>query len=174
MRPRGIILHTSDSPFGTPALIDRWHKDRNFMRMPKFVNQEYPLKHIGYHYVITNGYKENSFEYDPAYDGAIHNGRQEVEIGAHAIGNNEDIGICLIGRNGKYSSAQLISAYMLIATLILRYNLKVASVKGHYETPAEMAKPESERKTCPDLAMNVVRTKLNGVMGLLQTYFLRC
>ena len=37
-----VIIHCSDSDFGTASVIDGWHKERGW-------------DGIGYHYVITNG-----------------------------------------------------------------------------------------------------------------------
>ena len=40
-----IILHCSDSEWGSASVIDQWHKERGWTE-------------IGYHYVITNGQTE--------------------------------------------------------------------------------------------------------------------
>ena len=45
-----IILHCSDSAWGSAAAIDRWHVERGMRR-------------IGYHYVILNGVRHSSGEY---------------------------------------------------------------------------------------------------------------
>lgn len=96
-----VIVHCSDSSWGNAAEITRWHLERGF-------------KTIGYHYVILNGmlspYKRHS-----DFDGHIETGRpldddadmELDEIGAHAFGYNDAVGICLIGLSGTFSDSQL-------------------------------------------------------------------
>jgi len=92
-----IIIHGSNSKFGNAALIDHWHRSRK----PK------PFDKIGYHVVIGNGWITPDL-YDPMFDGCVESGRHFMEVGAHAIGHNEDsLSLCLIGQNGVYSASQL-------------------------------------------------------------------
>jgi len=80
-----IVIHQSDSAFGTATLIDQWHKARGF-RM------------IGYHRVILNG-MVRAWQWRPECDGMIQEGRPYEMVGAHVAGHNRhSIGICLIGR----------------------------------------------------------------------------
>lgn len=96
-----VIVHCSASTWGNAAEITRWHLERGF-------------KTIGYHYVILNGRlapTKMHFE----YDGHIETGRpldddadmELDEIGAHAFGYNNAVGICLIGDSGRFSDAQI-------------------------------------------------------------------
>lgn len=70
-----LVVHcsaTRESQDIGAAEIDRWHKQRGFIR-------------IGYHFVIRR-------------DGTIEKGREISEPGAHARGwNHRSIGICLVG-----------------------------------------------------------------------------
>ena len=69
------IIHCSATPKGmdySAADIDKWHRQRGF-------------RGISYHYVIR-------------LDGSIEKGRDEIEMGAHCLGENlYSIGICYIG-----------------------------------------------------------------------------
>ena len=47
MKPTAIVIHCSDSSYGTVDIIDHWHKMRGWSG-------------IGYHYVIGNGYTTKS------------------------------------------------------------------------------------------------------------------
>ena len=84
MRPIDtIVVHCSDSDFGSAALVDEWHRG-------------YGWKCIGYHYVILNGVRSAGGEYLQWVDGVIEKGRPESEIGAHVKGHNgTSLGICL-------------------------------------------------------------------------------
>src|SRR5215207_5216822 len=83
--PAGIIIHHSAiaPPLdGTPvdaATIDRIHKRRGYEIF--YWGRVY---HIGYHYVILP-------------DGTVQQGRPEHCEGAHTLGHNTYLGICLIG-----------------------------------------------------------------------------
>jgi N-acetylmuramoyl-L-alanine amidase len=96
-----IVVHCSDSEFGNAALIAKWHIQKKW-------------DGIGYHEVILNG-KISSDITNFAMDGHLETGRpldqdsliSGSEIGAHVQGFNEgSIGICLIGKSGKFTSAQ--------------------------------------------------------------------
>lgn len=108
-----VIVHCSDSSFGNAVLIDNWHR-----------NRKPPFSMIGYHYVILNGrisaYKRHSF-----FDGHIETGRpldddkdmELDEVGAHAFGYNNSVGICLIGLSGTFTDSQLRSLQHLVGLL---------------------------------------------------------
>ncbi len=135
-----IILHCSDSEFGNALLIDFWHKQRGW-------------KGIGYHYVVQNGHpysKTNTPHKLTFLDGMIEAGRPERNGGAHARGHNKDsLGICMIGKPGEFTHAQLVSVRALILNIQNRYNLSIDDVYGHYEF--DLA------KTCPGLDMYFFR-----------------
>ncbi len=117
------IIHCSDSPDDrkvTVADIDSWHKQRGW-------------KGIGYHYVIYR-------------DGSIHNGRGELEIGAHCEGHNsESIGTCLIGQS-VFTKEQFTALKQLHAVLKIKY--PAIQSFGHRDfNPA---------KTCPNFDVKKV------------------
>jgi N-acetylmuramoyl-L-alanine amidase len=90
IRPRGIVIHHSAISPGTEENItaediEFIHKSRGFRAF--YWGRFY---HIGYHYVILP-------------DGTIQRGRPDHCLGAHAIGYNSYIGVCLIG---NFSSKQ--------------------------------------------------------------------
>lgn len=70
-----IVIHCSATRCNRPTpveAIDAWHRARGFAR-------------IGYHYYITR-------------DGIVHGGRPLYQVGAHAVGFNENsIGVCYEG-----------------------------------------------------------------------------
>ncbi|NJO17739.1 MAG: hypothetical protein HC877_18995 [Thioploca sp.] len=170
MRHKGIVIHCSDSNYGDANIIDSWHQERDFKRSNKYINKFYPLKHIGYHFVILNGYIDNSKDYVSELDGYIQYGRALGEVGSHAIGNNEDVGICLIGKK-EFSNHQIIQLYTLCLKLMLDLRIEYSAIIGHYETKYERNKPAP--KTCPNIGMNRVRTRLNAVQTQAINYLLQ-
>lgn len=111
---RKIIIHCSATPEGrgvTVTDIDRWHKERGFLR-------------IGYHYVVL-------------LDGGIRKGREDAETGAHCQGHNSDsIGVCYVGGCDKNmrpkdtrTAAQKESLRKIVGILKRRY--PGAEVLGH-------------------------------------------
>lgn len=98
-----VIVHCSDSSFGNAAIIDNWHRNR-----PK------PFRMIGYHLVILNGHID-SRHHNSRFDGHVETGRpfddnhviDSSEWGAHTLGENDGIGICLIGKSGEFTENQL-------------------------------------------------------------------
>ncbi len=157
---RQVILHCSDSSFGTVQLIDEWHAARGFKRR----DPDRGLTAIGYHYVIENGWTTSRHErdYDPMRDGQIVTARYEHEIGAHAQGSNDAVGICLIGK-ATFTRRQLTSMYALVIGVCLRNGSTFNDVLGHCETPVEVAKGHG-RKSCPNLNMDRVREKLRMML----------
>jgi hypothetical protein len=82
-----IIIHHSDSDYGSAAIIDKWHRDRGF-------------DELGYHFVIGNGTNSG--------DGQIEVGPRwtKQKWGAHDNAldnryNTNGIGICLVGNLNK-------------------------------------------------------------------------
>jgi N-acetylmuramoyl-L-alanine amidase len=86
INPTGIVIHHSTFPPGSPPGfrldadgLDAIHKERGFGIF--YWGRVY---HIGYHYVILP-------------DGTVQQGRPEHCEGAHTLGQNSYLGICLIG-----------------------------------------------------------------------------
>jgi len=135
-----LIIHCSDSTWGSAIDIDRWHRRRGWSG-------------IGYHYIVGNGYNNGKRQYNPVLDGNIETGRHENVVGAHVKGHNsESLGICLIGK-GYYTESQMVSVAILVHELLDRYNLPTEAVKGHYEF--------NKNKTCPMIDMKNFREALD-------------
>jgi N-acetylmuramoyl-L-alanine amidase len=119
-----IVIHCSASPNGRKTIIediDRWHVDRGFRRSSVYREKIRPhLNGVGYHWVIT-------------LDGTARPGRDEQEIGAHAVGHNaKSIGICLVGTD-KFTEKQWDTLKELILSVGARY--PDADVVGHRDIP---------------------------------------
>lgn len=147
---RKIIVHCSDSEWGSAAEIRRWHLERGW-------------RDIGYHFVISNGHIVPGL-YIPCIDGSIEIGRQldddgylsGDEIGAHALGHNAtSIGVCLIGKD-RFQPRQYDTLEILLEQLMTIYGLKISDVLGHYETESG----KKQGKTCPNID-GVVEAKLS-------------
>jgi len=139
-----VLVHCSDSPGGTASDIEDWHRARGFAT-------------VGYHWIIENGRTPGGRLEDPARDGLIVAGRDEVLEGAHEeLANGSAVAVCLIGRDW-FSGNQRASLYALLVSICFRYGLGWASVRGHYEL--------DDSKTCPNLDADRVRAKLALVLG---------
>ncbi len=148
-----IIVHISDSLFGSAREIRKWHLERGW-------------KDIGYHFVILNG------QILPAYflsclNGSIELGRpldgdsfiEDNEIGAHCLGyNDHSVGICGIGKD-SWQPGQIASLFMLLRALMRQFNVPVENVLGHCETESG----KREGKICPCLDMNLIRKELEDL-----------
>ena len=147
MRPiTRIFLHCSDSSFGDSELIEEWHRAR--------FSAGSSGRHIGYHFVVLNGRRRASDDYAEADDGVVEAGRPLYEKGAHVAGANADsIGICLIGRQGLHTVAQLRSCVHLVRSLLQTHGLAWSSVFGHYQHPGTS-------KSCPDFDIDHFRSLL--------------
>lgn len=140
MKVKSIVIHCSDSRFGTAAEIRRWHLENGWAD-------------IGYHFVICNGHVRRG-EFLRSMDGAIEVGRHTSQPGAHVgrVGRNKDtIGICLIGVN-EFTAAQLSSLTLLLLDLMARYELTPEDVVGHGEL--------DNQKTCPNFNVAAYRDYL--------------
>jgi N-acetyl-anhydromuramyl-L-alanine amidase AmpD len=126
-----IIIHCSDSGFGSREMIDAWHKARGW-------------DSIGYHYVISNGHPVTSAIYAPEWDGKVEIGRGHEIVGAHAVGHNAtSIGICLIGTAaGLFTPLQIKELAALVEWLRGTYNIPRGKVIGHRDV-------DTAGKTCP-------------------------
>jgi hypothetical protein len=132
-----VIIHCSDSSFGNAALITTWHV------LPKPIGRGW--SNIGYHYVILNG-RLSAFKHHSYFDGHIETGRpldddkdiENDEIGAHAVGWNHAVGICLVGLSGTFTEAQLRS----LAHLIKRLREQFGKIKVMQHSDVEPKKPQ--------------------------------
>jgi len=152
LRSEYVILHCTDSSWGTVESVRRFHVS------------ERGWADIGYHYLITNCYPTfesvKTHRLDLAYDGKVwkgrdldHDGDVEEEVGAHVQGwNKKSLGVALVGTGGIFTSAQIRSAVELIRDLCIRHEIAFDRVLGHYETGAP--------KTCPEIEMGWFREQL--------------
>jgi N-acetylmuramoyl-L-alanine amidase len=123
---KGAIIHCSDSPHGrgtTAKDIDRWHREP-----PRGWSK------IGYHFIILE-------------DGTIEKGRELNEKGAHALGYNHFIGICLIGID-KFTMEQYESLTNLLVKLVNDKEIVVDNILGHCDV--------NDNKTCPNFDISLI------------------
>jgi len=138
-----IIIHCSATIEGQDFDandIDKWHKEKGWTG-------------IGYHKVIR-------------LNGEVQNGRAITEIGAHALGHNDDsIGIVYIGgldeeRSPKdtRTQEQLIVMRNLCVELLNEFD-SITEIKGHNELP-------NVKKACPcfDVSDWLEATQLKDVL----------
>ena len=146
-----IILHCSDCNYGNVQIIDKWHKKRGFRK-------------IGYHYVILNG--RDKIRYRIERDGLIQKGRPVTEKGAHVSYHNENtIGICLIGKSGKFSERQIDSLFSLIYTLEKELSKKKIKIELH-----QHSEYDPKKKFCAGLDMKDLINKYK-LYVLVKDYF---
>ncbi len=133
-----IIVHHSDSDYGSAAIIDQWHRARGF-------------DELGYHFVIGNGTRSG--------DGEIEVGGRwtKQKWGAHDNAldnrfNEHGIGICLVGNFNKThpTAAQRRSLLKLVTYLMRTYHIPVSRVLGHGET---------KDTQCPGRYLNVAEIR---------------
>lgn len=135
-----IVVHcaaTKPSMDTTAADIDRWHRERGWLK-------------IGYHFVIRR-------------NGEIEEGRKVDEVGAHASGyNSSSVSICLIGglsedgtsSENNFTEEQWESFGAVIDTLTNKY--PNAKVIGHNDI---------SKKDCPTFDVGEWYAKYRGVEG---------
>lgn len=147
MKIKNIIVHCSDSSWGSAAEIRGWHLKKGW-------------RDIGYHFVILNGVVRPNFLIS-CMDGSIEVGRrldedlylEEMEAGAHTLGYNKNsIGICLIGKE-TFTDRQFESLVLLLESLMARYELDMDAVLGHCETASGI----KQGKSCPNFSMSAVK-----------------
>ena len=134
------MVHCSDSGWGDAAVIDEWHRARDFAM-------------IGYHLVVLNGYRK-SREFNPDEVGMVEKGREENLVGSHVRGyNRNSLGICYIGNaNNPPTDLMLDVLTERIIAWMDRYGVDVENVVGHTELDSG--------KSCPDLDMYKFRARL--------------
>ena len=173
-KPTKIIIHCSDSTWGSVAEIDKWHKARGW-------------DGIGYHKVILNGYVHPEWQCNPLYEGYIEDGRPLTKQGAHCKGHNSSsIGICLIGVD-EFTTAQYKSLKELCERLMARYDISSDDIYGHYEFSTKtcpnfnvddfvgnliVADAPSEVQFTPDMSSDIVTDEeMLDCMQTLRRYF---
>ncbi len=129
--PRGIVVHHS----ATPAQVRGQRVDAKFLdevHATRGWGVRYGQKtyHIGYHYVILP-------------DGTVEPGRPEWMPGAHTVGYNNYLGICLVGdfsdhdgRTAHPTQAQQDALAELIAAKMDQYHLAPARLYRHSDLDA--------------------------------------
>jgi N-acetylmuramoyl-L-alanine amidase len=146
-----IIVHCSDSEWGSAREIRKWHLERGW-------------KDIGYHLVILNSNILPHFSI-PCLNGSIELGRpfdgspfiEDNEIGAHALGyNDRSIGICGVAK-AEWHPSQIASLISLLRCLMKIFGIKAENILGHCETESG----KKEGKTCPNLDMDFVRREIS-------------
>ena len=142
-----IIVHHSDSSYGSAAIIDKWHRDRGF-------------DELGYHFVIGNGTNSG--------DGQIEVGPRwpKQKWGAHDNAldnrfNTNGIGICLVGNlnETRPTPKQLHSLLKLVVYLMRTYNIPADHILGHGETKVT---------ECPGRYMNVATIRAQAARMLAE------
>jgi hypothetical protein len=142
-----IIIHHSDSDYGSAAIIDQWHRARGF-------------DELGYHFVIGNGTNSG--------DGQIEVGPRwtKQKWGAHDNAldnryNTNGIGICLVGNFDKYhpTAAQQQSLIRLTAYLMKTYNVPADRVLGHGQT---------KTTDCPGRYLSVAQIRASAAQIVAQ------
>ena len=125
-----IILHCSASSFGNAVLIDSWHRQRGWTG-------------IGYHAVILNG-QITARCFNKFFDGTIETGRpfdddnliDAWETGAHTLGKNKCLGICLIGESGKFTQNQYAALYQFLTRMQILFK-KIDKISQHSDHDAK-------------------------------------
>jgi len=146
-KPEYIIIHHSLSHWGCKRAIDRWHKRRGFGVRVK--NRKI---HIGYHYVINNGYptyKSLKEGYQVEWDGKIEKARPNLVNGAHCKQermNYRSLGICLVGNFDLVvpTQNQLRSLYELCALLCRAYSIPLRKIAFHRDFAPHKSCPGSK------------------------------
>lgn len=125
-----IIIHNSESEWGTERIIRNWHVEGN------------GWDDTGYHYIILNGILRPN-EKSSFFDGVVTPARPLPTAGAHVKGHNADsIGICLIGKE-TFTDKQQNELWRLLEYLCATFQLNInMDVFGHHDF--------TEHKTCPN------------------------
>lgn len=152
MRPiTRIVVHCSDSHWGSLQAITQWHMERGLTDSEG---------NCGYHFIILNGYPTaTSLRVSDGYvadqDGQIVAGRPVEYTGAHCKGwNTGSVGICLIGKT-MFSEKQIKALLNLCAEMMVEHNILWYNVQGHREYWE--SKDQTPPKSCPNLTMSILR-----------------
>ncbi len=130
-RPPGVIIHHTATPaIVSGQIVDRDLIDSSHARRGFLICDGRHVYHIGYHYLILP-------------DGTVQNGRPEWLPGAHCMGANNYIGICLVGnfsseanptgaqQPARPTEAQLSALRELLQRLAQRYKFTAKDIYGH-------------------------------------------
>ena len=151
-----IIIHCSASTWGSFEIIDSWHKERNFTKVYSHLYSR--DIYCGYHYVVMNQFSTSTKNVFSPIDGKVVEARPLSEKGCHISGmNTNSIGVCYIGFSP--TPMQLQSLLYLVRVLVLKFNVKVLDVIGHYECYSRLGQPRL--KTCPNFDMEAFRNSLS-------------
>lgn len=157
LQKKGVVIHCSNTTFGSPLLFDDWHKKRGFGISWPGRDEVYSC---GYHAVGLNGRLDGFCSYDVLWDGVVSPGRPEEMDGAHAKGvNSTHLGYCLVGKY-DFTHLQLIAMHATVRSWMLNYGFGIDQVIGHTETMHQKKKDKTTRKTCPNVQMNALRNYL--------------
>jgi len=155
MKIEHIVIHCSDSEWGSASVIRQWHLARGW-------------KDIGYSLVISNGKPFAGFKDKWEFmDGSVEAGRQlndnefiePNEVQAAALGYNDSaINICLIGKY-FFTRAQLWTLQDVVHELQNKFDIPTENILGHYETK------HANGKTCPNIPMSTLREFIDDRTG---------
>ncbi len=126
-----IIIHCSDSTWGSADEIRKWHLARGF-------------DDVGYHLIIQNGHPQGSTEFSEAHDGLLQPGRPLNVQGAHCRaggGNSNSIGICMIGKT-EFTDKQWNTLWEVVNTYRHQFLISNMAIYGHRDLDSH--------KTCPN------------------------
>ena len=129
--PRGIVVHHS----ATPTYVEGRRVDAAFLD-EVHASQGWGIRHgdrvyhIGYHYIILP-------------DGTVEAGRPEWMPGAHTVGHNNCLGICLVGGFSQRvdgtappTQAQIDALVALICQQLKKHRLPLARLYRHGDLDA--------------------------------------
>lgn len=150
-----VIIHCSDSEWGTAAEIRRWHLQNGW-------------SDIGYNWVILNGLlvpetKAQKKLYMHLLDGMIEVGRRidgdsylvGAEVGAHALGyNDKSLGVCLIGVK-NFTKGQFWSLARLSEQIQKIWEVPSNMFLGHYDVAM---------KSCPNFDVQRFMADRDGIL----------
>jgi N-acetylmuramoyl-L-alanine amidase len=112
-----IVIHYSESPFGTVEMIRQWHMIRGW-------------SDIAYHWVIRNGVDCPKAKYRPEMDGVIESGRPENYQGIGVKGHHDGtLEVCLVGM-GIFTDKQMTALQSFIVKRMEKYPT-IKGVVGH-------------------------------------------
>lgn len=144
MKPEYLIIHCSDSAWGSAPVIRSWHRARGW-------------EDIGYHFVINNGRPDQKLQII-SMDGSIEAGRSVDVAGSHCLGyNDKSLGICLVGKT-EFTLSQMDTLKELCQELCMKFGIPAENVIGHCETDSG----KEQGKTCPNFDVGRIRAWLKG------------
>ena len=151
-----VIIHCSDSEFGSASEIRRWHIQNGW-------------DDIGYDWVILNGLlvpetKNQKRLYMECMNGMIEVGRKVdgdnilvgKEVGAHTLGyNDKSLGLCLIGVK-DFTPKQFYSLAILCREIEEIWKVPRNMFLGHYNVA---------KKTCPNFNVQLFMKDMDMIIS---------